>query len=313
MMRLRLTGLAAVTGFVATLIFASAELSAVPLTTKVEMVVQFNGKEQKVVFELDEVSAPQTCANFRKLCTNGFYDGTLFHRVIPNYIVQAGDPLSKDPAKRGMWGTGGPGYTVRPELGKSHVKGALAMARLGDAVNPGKESSGSQFYVALDKIDSLDGEYTVFGNVVSGIETLVAIGNAPSDQNNTPIDQIVIKSARVIGENPQPGGEADVPLPPIPDLTNTTPAPAPPVTAVETPAPRPPPVAPAPAPAPAPVAENTGVRDITPRGNSASVIGGEPAVEAPSRLDPNAPAPQGATKKPSKKESGFTKFLKRFW
>jgi len=297
-MKTRRNGMLSARGWFAAAWICGAMLStleAAPLTSQVEMVVTFKGKDQSIVIELDEVNAPQTSQNFRKLCNNGFYNGTIFHRVIPGYIVQAGDPLSKEPLKRGMWGTGGPGYTLPAELGKPHLKGSLAMARLSDAVNPAKESSGSQFYVALDKIESLDGEYTVFGNVVSGLETLVEIGNAAADKSNVPVDRILIKSARVLGEAP-----AVVPAPaPVPK-----PLPAP-ITKVDTPAPAPPIQKPA---APAP---SEGIRDITPpskpseTGNPA-----QPVAENWPKTD--APANKPASK-PKKREGPFTKFMKRIW
>ena len=177
-------------------------LWAAPQKTAVEITVDVAGSPKTVIIELDEVNAPQTCANFRKLCSAGFYNGIAFHRVIPNYIVQVGDPLTKDASKRGLWGTGGPGYTLTPEFGQAHVPGAVAMARLGDAVNPKKESNGSQFYFCLDTIESLDGDYTVFGKVVSGMEHVIAIGNLSADQASVPNDRVEIRKTRVVGGAP---------------------------------------------------------------------------------------------------------------
>ena len=161
--------------------------------------------------------------NFIKLVTNNFYEGTLFHRVIPNFMIQGGDPDSKG-AKPGIQlGNGGPGYTVPAEFVDKlfHKKGVLAAARLGDAVNPNKESSGSQFYIVQGQVYSeeklwsfglrsgkkytkeqiksyttvggtphLDGGYTVFGEVVKGLEVIEAIANVKRDENNRPLKDL---------------------------------------------------------------------------------------------------------------------------
>ena len=162
--------------------------------------------------------------NFIKLVTNNFYEGTLFHRVIPNFMIQGGDPDSKG-AKPGIQlGNGGPGYTVPAEFVDElfHKKGVLAAARLGDAVNPNKESSGSQFYIVQGQVYSeeklwsfghayrekkytkeqiksyttvggtphLDGGYTVFGEVVKGLEVIEAIANVKRDENNRPLKDL---------------------------------------------------------------------------------------------------------------------------
>ena len=102
--------------------------------------------------------------NFIQLVRGGFYNNLSFHRVVPNFVIQGGDPKGN--------GSGGPGYTVVAEIGLPHLKGALAWARLPDHVNPQKRSSGSQFYITLEKIPYLDGEYTVFGQTVEGAEVV---------------------------------------------------------------------------------------------------------------------------------------------
>ena len=112
--------------------------------------------------------APLTVNNFVYLAQSGFYSGLTFHRVVPNFVIQGGDPLGS--------GTGGPGYTVPAEIGKPHPKGALATARQGDAVNPRRASSGSQFYITLEPTPHLNGGYTVFGQVTSGMEVVESIG-----------------------------------------------------------------------------------------------------------------------------------------
>ena len=191
--------------------------------TTIEVEVDVRGTVRTVVIELNETGAPKTCANFEKLCSQGFYQGIAFHRVIPNYIVQVGDPLSKDPSKKALWGTGGPGYTVPPEVGEPHLRGSVAMARIPGPTNPNKESSGSQFYFVLRDIPDLDGEYTVFGKVVSGLEAIEEIADLPKDANFNPIDRIEILSTKVhragsgAGSVPAPGATTSV-LPPMPDL-----------------------------------------------------------------------------------------------
>jgi len=108
--------------------------------------------------------APISVTNFIQLSKGGFYNGLSIHRVVPGFVIQGGDPDGK--------GTGGPGYTVPAEIGLPHEVGALAWARLPDQVNPQKRSSGSQFYITLDKVAFLDGEYTVFGQTIQGMDVV---------------------------------------------------------------------------------------------------------------------------------------------
>ena len=150
--------------------FIAAVLAATSISASAQSRVTINvdaggGKFHPIVIELDEKNAPLTSTNFKKLAKDGFYDNIAFHRVVPNYIVQVGDPLTKDAAKKAVWGTGGPGYTVPAETGQKHLRGSVAMARLSDGVNPSRASSGSQFYICLVDIPTLDGDYTVFGKV----------------------------------------------------------------------------------------------------------------------------------------------------
>jgi peptidyl-prolyl cis-trans isomerase B (cyclophilin B) len=113
------------------------------------------------------VAAPQTVNNFVFLARDGFYDDLTFHRVAPGFVIQGGDPLGT--------GIGGPGYTVPAEIELKHVKGAIAMARKADDVNPERASSGSQFYITLDETPFLDGAFTVFGRVVEGMDVVESI------------------------------------------------------------------------------------------------------------------------------------------
>jgi cyclophilin family peptidyl-prolyl cis-trans isomerase len=144
-----------------------------------------------------DASAPQTTANFKKLVKDGFYVKTAFHRVFPNYLVQGGDPLSKK-KDRTVIGTGGPGYTLRAEIRRKHLRGAVAMGRLPDNINPTRQSNGSQFYVCLRPIPSQDGTDTVFGEVVSGLGALDEISRLPADSNANPINRVQVRRTYLI-------------------------------------------------------------------------------------------------------------------
>jgi cyclophilin family peptidyl-prolyl cis-trans isomerase len=153
-------------------------------------------KPQRVVISLRPDAAPQTVENFKKLIHKKFYDGLRFHRVIPKALVQTGDPRTR------WWdgdlvGTGGPGYTLPAEIKLPSIEGAVAMARLDGPINPTKASNGSQFFVCLDALPKLNGEYTIFGQVIEGMEVLHAISKLPTDSNDFPVDKIVIKSMRL--------------------------------------------------------------------------------------------------------------------
>lgn len=144
---------------------------------------------------------PKHRDNFVKLALSGFYNGVLFHRVINGFMIQAGDPLSKDEAQKAAWGTGGPGYTVPAEFVKEyrHKKGALAAARRGDAANPYKESSGSQFYIVQDEraCAQLDGAYTVFGEVIDGLPVIDKIASVQTDGRDRPVNPVKIITVKV--------------------------------------------------------------------------------------------------------------------
>ena len=144
---------------------------------------------------------PKHRDNFVKLALSGFYNGVLFHRVINGFMIQAGDPLSKDEAQKAAWGTGGPGYTVPAEFVKEyrHKKGALAAARRGDAANPYKESSGSQFYIVQDEraCAQLDGAYTVFGEVIEGLPVIDKIASVQTDGRDRPLNPVKIVTVKM--------------------------------------------------------------------------------------------------------------------
>ena len=162
-------------------------------------IFKFNvaGQTRKVVIQLFPDQAPVTVANFQKRIRDGFYDGLAIHRVIPNYLIQTGDPQSRDPESRAAWGTGGNDNALPAEISRRHQPGAVGMARLGDSANRGRRSSGSQFYIALDNLPSLDGKYTIFGQVIQGFETIQQIAEFPADTNDNPYQRIAIKSAKL--------------------------------------------------------------------------------------------------------------------
>ncbi len=134
--------------------------------------------------------------NFAKLALSGYYDKVLFHRVIKGFMIQTGDPLSKDIANKAKFGTGGPDYTIPAEIlpAHTHKKGALAAARRGDTVNPFKESSGSQFYIVHDPVScaQLDGAYTVFGETISGLDVVDKIAAVETDAKDCPVGEVKI-------------------------------------------------------------------------------------------------------------------------
>lgn len=139
--------------------------------------------------------APGHVQNFIDLAKKGFYDGTTFHRVIPGFMIQGGDPNSKNPDKR-THGMGGPGYTIKAEFNnKPHKRGILSMAR---AANP--DSAGSQFFICVKDSPFLDKQYTVFGEVTSGMDVVDKIVSQPRDQNDNPNDRIEMKVKIIEGK-----------------------------------------------------------------------------------------------------------------
>jgi cyclophilin family peptidyl-prolyl cis-trans isomerase len=147
----------------------------------------------KIVVALYEKDAPKTSANFLKLAKEKFYDGTTFHRVIPGFMVQGGDPTSKDASARSRHGTGGPGYTVEAEIKREHKRGTLATARTGDEVNPERRSSGSQFFINVKDNSFLNNNYTVFGEVIAGMDVVDKIVAVPRDGRDNPNEPVTMK------------------------------------------------------------------------------------------------------------------------
>jgi len=158
-----------------------------------ESVVVISTSYGNMVIALEERAAPKTSANFEKLTLQGFYNRTTFHRVIPGFMIQGGDPSTKN-EDRSLYGTGGPGYTIPAEIGLPPVRGAVAMARLSDEVNPRKESSGSQFFICVADCPHLAGGYTVFGHVIKGMDVADKIAAANRDAKDCPIERIEMQA-----------------------------------------------------------------------------------------------------------------------
>jgi len=138
----------------------------------------------KISFKLLPELAPETVRNFEKLAKSGFYDGTLFHRVIPGFMIQGGDPNTKTDNK-GSWGMGGPGYNIKAEFSsRSHLRGIVSMARSQDP-----NSAGSQFYIVTADSTFLDKQYTVFGEVTEGMDVVDKIVNLNKDGNDCPLEK----------------------------------------------------------------------------------------------------------------------------
>jgi peptidyl-prolyl cis-trans isomerase B (cyclophilin B) len=167
---------------------ASVNEVAVIKTTAGELVVEF----------WPEV-APLTVANFKKLASEGFYDGTAFHRIVKGFMIQGGDPLTKDENAQERWGTGGPGHKVKAEFNeKPHVRGVLSMAR---SQNP--DSAGSQFFICLADARFLDRQYTAFGRLILGDDVLTKIGDTPTTRSNggeasKPTKRIGVESVKIV-------------------------------------------------------------------------------------------------------------------
>lgn len=154
------------------------------------MQATLNTNKGNITIEFFVDKTPNTVANFIKLAEEGFYDGTKFHRVIKGFMIQGGDPLTRDDSKMNLWGTGDPGYKFADEIGNNNKNdiGTIAMA------NSGPDTNGSQFFINVASNNFLDGKHTVFGKIVSGMDIVKDIENTPVGQNDRPVDSIVINS-----------------------------------------------------------------------------------------------------------------------
>ena len=156
---------------------------AVIKTTEGDMVVEF----------WPDV-APKTVENFKTLAKKGFYDGTCFHRVIKDFMIQGGDPLTKDPNQESRWGSGGPGYQVKAEFNdRHHDRGVLSMARSSDP-----DSAGSQFFICHGNPRFLDRQYTAFGKLIKGDDVLEKIATTPTHPPDRPNKRVGIESIKIV-------------------------------------------------------------------------------------------------------------------
>jgi peptidyl-prolyl cis-trans isomerase B (cyclophilin B) len=169
------------------------------LTTMNTDVAVIHTTEGDMVIQFWPDVAPNTVANFEKLAKQGFYNGTCFHRIMKGFMIQGGDPLTKDPSKEAFWGTGGPGYQVKAEFNSHpHVRGVISMARSQDP-----DSAGSQFFICLGDASFLNGKYTAFGKLIKGDDVLGKIGDAPvtmsaSGEPSKPLKRIDIKGIDIV-------------------------------------------------------------------------------------------------------------------
>ena len=153
----------------------------------------------EMVLEFWPEVAPKTVENFKALAQKGYYDGTAFHRIAKGFMIQGGDPLTKDPSREDDWGTGGPGHTIKAEFNdRKHQRGVISMAR---SQNP--DSAGSQFFICLADAAFLDRKYTAFGRLVRGDDVLGRIGDTPvamsnSGEKSKPLTRIAVETIRIV-------------------------------------------------------------------------------------------------------------------
>jgi peptidyl-prolyl cis-trans isomerase B (cyclophilin B) len=152
--------------------------------------------------------APKTVENFKALARKGFYDGTAFHRIVKGFMIQGGDPLTKDPEMESRWGTGGPGHRIKAEFNdRPHTRGVLSMARSQDP-----DSAGSQFFICLADASFLNGQYTAFGRLTHGDDVLGAIGDTPTTasgggEKSKPTVRIGVERIRIVPADGAPAVE----------------------------------------------------------------------------------------------------------
>jgi peptidyl-prolyl cis-trans isomerase B (cyclophilin B) len=182
-------------------VVAEEKKEASPMSTSNEVaVIKTNEGDMVVQFWTD--AAPNTIENFKKLARQGFYDSTIFHRIVKGFMIQGGDPNSKDPAKESTYGAGDPGYKIKAEFNNhSHDRGVISMAR-----GPDPDSAGSQFFICLAPVRRLDGQYTTFGKLIKGDDVLDKIGNTPVERNaqgemSKPTKRVVIESVKIVPAN----------------------------------------------------------------------------------------------------------------
>ena len=166
--------------------------NAAPASVKQVGVIKTS--EGTMIVEFYPDVAPNHVANFIKLAQKGFYDGTAFHRVIKGFMIQGGDPNTKDDNAKDTWGMGGPGYSINAEFNsKHHARGILSMARASDP-----NSAGSQFFICHADAGFLDGQYTVFGNLIKGYDVLDKIANTQTEGPDRPVKRVNVESVRIV-------------------------------------------------------------------------------------------------------------------
>jgi peptidyl-prolyl cis-trans isomerase B (cyclophilin B) len=164
-----------------------------PVNNPTDEVAVITTSEGVMVLEFWSDVAPKHVENFKKLAKDGFYDGTAFHRVIKGFMIQGGDPNTKDESKQALWGTGGPGWKVNAEFNeRSHVRGVLSMARSQDP-----NSAGSQFFICHGDPSFLDRQYTAFGKLIKGDETLEKIATTQTGAQDRPAKRIHVESVKI--------------------------------------------------------------------------------------------------------------------
>jgi peptidyl-prolyl cis-trans isomerase B (cyclophilin B) len=170
-----------------------------PMESSSNEVAVIKTSEGEMVAEFWPDVAPNTVENFKKLARSGFYDDTAFHRIVKGFMIQGGDPLTKDPGKESRYGTGDPGYKIKAEFNdRSHERGVLSMARSSDP-----DSAGSQFFICLAHVTQLDNQYTTFGKLVKGDDVLAKIGNTPVTRSNSgemskPTTRVAVESIKIV-------------------------------------------------------------------------------------------------------------------
>ena len=169
-----------------------------PMNSAKEVAV-IKTSEGEMVAEFWPEVAPNTVENFKKLARSGFYDGTAFHRIVKGFMIQGGDPLTKDPAKESRYGTGDPGYKIKAEFNdRSHERGVLSMARSSDP-----DSAGSQFFICLANVSRLDHQYTTFGKLIKGDDVLGKVGDTEvtmsgSGERSKPTKRVTVESIKIV-------------------------------------------------------------------------------------------------------------------
>jgi peptidyl-prolyl cis-trans isomerase B (cyclophilin B) len=183
----------------ATLAVASVNAEEQKPMNSANEVAVIKTSEGEMVAEFWPEVAPNTVENFKKLVRSGFYDGTAFHRIVKGFMIQGGDPLTKDPAKESRYGTGDPGYKIKAEFNdRSHERGVLSMAR---SSNP--DSAGSQFFICLANVSRLDHQYTTFGKLIKGDDVLGKIGDievtmSDSGERSKPTKRVTVESIKIV-------------------------------------------------------------------------------------------------------------------